>query len=122
MALKRCPPPDAVPCGGTLFRYICNSSDWATYLQRGKVRADAGAGQKCRGAALSCWLSLESLRNKLSMRENLLENCTFVQATLAAEHGVIKPTSGDPSHVSLWLKRRFAASPNVLFSAVGEPA
>jgi hypothetical protein len=109
-----CPPEDAVDAAGTLYRYINAPEDWQTYVQQKKIKENATPHRKCRGAALSCYLSLAYVQQTLRMKGALFASAVIVEATLTAAHGKMQVTK-EP-HVSLWLRRSFA--PSGLFKPV----
>jgi hypothetical protein len=107
---RGCPPNDAVPVQGRVYRR-CGSGDgdWKSAAERGAFKNKPAAIR----AALSSYLDLELLREKVAVHEEWW----IAFADLAAEHGKIKQTEG-PGHYSLWLTRAALAARDELFKRI----
>ena len=118
LSIPLCPPSDSIQAGGKLYRYINAPEDWQTYPQQKKLNENSTQHQKCRGCALSCYLSLPQLRQALQMKGYLFASAVVVEADLTAAHGKMLVTNQKTQHVSLWLKRSLAGAPQQVFKPV----
>lgn len=110
-----CPPVDAVPVNCRIYRRIAGTTDdWKSYDELGIVVKSKS--KLCQSTSLSCYKSLEALREILAVHESWSK--TIVCADLIAEHGVIKQTNLDPNHYSLWMRRKYHATCAQLFVPV----
>lgn len=112
-----CPPAEALACSGKYFRLDGVPDDWQTYLARGLVGPKANAKKKCEAASISCFRSVEELREKMQMRKNFATSKIY-EAELEPGHGVCEDNKAT-GHSSVWLRRQFAADPKKLFTPAG---
>jgi hypothetical protein len=110
---KRCPPPKAKPTSGLVYRRDCCDADWQNAIQNKRFVGHP----ECERASLSCCISLEDLRQRMSMRTEWAK-CRIVVAELEPHHGLMLQTGRDPSHYSLWLRRTTLSRIRELFKAV----
>ena len=96
-----CPPQDATDADGEVFRIVKheppNDEDLASHLETGRL-------QKAP-ACLRCGLSVfREIRDAVHQRHLIPKLGTLIaQATLRAEHGKTKLTSGmQPTHTTWW--------------------
>lgn len=95
-----CPPADAIPAEGTVFR-ICEQEsltvqDFRTYLEMGKL-PDA---PPCRRAGLSVFRKRSDAEHRARLQPGF--GRIVAKGTLLNEHGVTKQT-GRPSHTTWWI-------------------
>lgn len=111
-SVPQCPPPDAAPTSGTLYRRRDDGlSRKERYEKEG--RAHKLKKDKCQCAALSCYDDLTLLKEILNVHEEWSDSI-IVYAKLTHEHGVMKKTNG-PGHYSLWLNAQSHARYQDLF-------
>lgn len=108
-----CPPSDAIPCNGVLFRLIRAPNDWQPAIVRGSHLDKSD----CIRRALSCAVSVESLRAVKSLNRGIYEGGTIVKGELQAGHGKMKAT-GHPGHRSVWIRAQYWDSRETLFAPV----
>jgi hypothetical protein len=106
----QCPPADAEPATGVVFRLYRNEDDWKTYRELGKARS-------CLACGFSVFRDLDRVRSKFSVRANSATVYRVFAATLEAEHGRLMAT-GSSGHYTLWLRRAHHVRVRDLFSAV----
>lgn len=111
-SVPQCPPPDAVPASGILYR---RQDDGLSRKERYEKAGRKLKKDKCQCAALSCYDDLTLLKEILTVHE-AWSNCEIVQAKLDHEHGLMKKTNG-PGHYSLWLNAQSHARYIELFQS-----
>ena len=98
-----CPPPDAQPAAGLVYRCARNNppaaSDLQTHAESGRLR-DA---DPCLRRALSVFRRLEEAEHQIRLFQRWRRRC-IARAELAARDGVMKPTPTHlhPTHTSWW--------------------
>jgi hypothetical protein len=114
--LPSCPPADAVPTGGTVYRRQSGDRH-QTYKEQNKCRKGAGHEEQCRCASISVFSDIESLRDAAKVHVYMAAQ-PILRADLSKEHGVIARTGTTPGHCSLWLRRKYLAIRDRLFEPV----
>lgn len=97
---KGCPPADAQPAGGPVYRIVSNNPPTEHDL---KSYAELGLGETatpCRRVALSVYPSREQAQHHQRMRPYI--GTMVGRATLAPEHGCTKLTAPASGHMAWW--------------------
>lgn len=105
-----------MPVEGEVFYLVTNNPPSAEDMKSAKESGRFEGMDDCLRAALSC---ARQARDLTFLQENVprFRRSFIAKATLRQEHGVIKQT-GKPTHYSLWLRRRFHATVQTLFTVV----
>lgn len=97
-----CPPPDAEPANGRVFRCAKSNPpvarDMLTHHETGRVPA----ADPCLRQALSVFTDLQDAQHQARLFPGWRRRCVLF-ADLEPAHGKVKPTKGQqPSHTSWW--------------------
>jgi|SRR5579872_2215113 len=112
LAVPCCPPAEASPVDGTVYRRD-GKDGLQTYAELGRY-TKAPDAKRCQAAAFSVFLDIESLRAAANVHEYMAAEPVFV-AYLKPEHGVIARTGNTRGHHSLWLRKKHMDARESLF-------
>lgn len=109
--LSNCPPNDAQPALGIIYRLVFNnppnSSDFVPNVieepQRFNLQSNMTEEKLCIGHGISVCKDLEDIRKKKKRFKRKFRNSKIAETTLTSECGLIKQTGSDKSHYTWWL-------------------
>lgn len=120
---SNCPPDEAVPAAGLVYRLVRHNppepGDFQSWRdEAGRDPRDADKSLLCRSFAMSVYSTLSSARRRLRLFKPRLNKEPFVAiaaGTLRPDIGVMLET-GSQDHISLWVQ--LGRHPHRLFSKI----
>ncbi|CAN5901330.1 hypothetical protein BH11MYX4_BH11MYX4_01930 [soil metagenome] len=110
-----CPPADAAPVSGDVYRLVENDPPTTADMQSYFV-LNLASGQDCKRCSLSCYRNVDDA-NQLRDSVPKFRGHKIAQAALGPGHGRIDAT-GKNGHRSLWVAKAHVPTIHVLFKVV----
>jgi hypothetical protein len=97
---ENCPPQDATPAGGDLYRIVSSNPPRIDDLESYEELGTPARGSECRRRAISVFETREMACHRLRYSPYL--GSAVAKGTLDATHGKLKLTNAKSGHIAWW--------------------